>query len=168
MRGRLVAILVVALLLPACGGPRSGASVVNALGGCAAAIPAARVAVHGRGTLVVVQRLRQTQADQVAREVARLAAAHARPTGSATAGAHPAPAASTDPAAGPRPTPLPSRGAASPRDCLIVWRGPYRAGEVTPSEGRLSGTFALVFVTARHPRVRLLVLTEHLPRAVRP
>ncbi len=174
MRRLFPAAAAVAVAITGCSGPRAGTSFINALGGCAATIPTARAAVHGRGTLVVVQRLNQTQADRVAREVNRLSGVA---LGGGAAPASPGPthgrAAATPtvrPSGGPRiaRTPRPARSGkpANPRDCLIVWRGPYPAGAVVPSEGRQAGTYALVFVSVRHPKVRLVLLTQRLPKQV--
>ncbi|HVA59571.1 MAG TPA: hypothetical protein VNG13_03415 [Mycobacteriales bacterium] len=57
------------------------------------------------------------------------------------------------------------RAAAAPTICLVVYLGPYAAGQVSGASG--SGRYALFAISTRRSRVFAVEVTDHLPRGIR-
>jgi hypothetical protein len=147
-RVRVNSAFVVALLLfggatAGCSGPRGGSSlhaITSQVSACAAALPVARSAVSGRGLLVSIHPLRRGQADRIVRALTRL----------------PSPSS---------PTSTTSRGqglALNGVACVLVYRGPYKPGEVRGTN-LARGRYALLIVRVRHPQVLSAFVLDHLP-----
>jgi hypothetical protein len=133
------------VLATACSGPRSGASATSDVSGCAAVLPLARNTVHDQGTLILIRRINQADADALAHKLG------------------------VTPAAPPQP-PMRHRPAQSsartrqPKTCLIVYHGNYPQGTITAaSPPAVAGHYALMVLRVRHPSVDRILVTDTLP-----
>jgi hypothetical protein len=136
-----------------CSGPRGGSSLhslTSQVNSCAVTLPLARTTVSQRGRLVTIHPLRHGQADRIARTVEGLLSK--RPSGSPTV----APPATT------RATHAPPLSAVA---CVVVYRGPYRRGDVAGAEQQ-RGRYALLIVRVRHPAVLRVFLVDQLPHGL--
>jgi hypothetical protein len=136
-------------LTAACTGPRSGASAMGGVSGCAAVLPLARTIVHEEGTLTAVRHISKKDADALSQKL----------------GAKP-----------PAPPPLQSgrpgshRPARSswPKSCLVVYHGDYPAGTIAgASPPAVGGHYALMVLRVRHPSIDRVLVTDQLPPGVR-
>jgi hypothetical protein len=134
------------VVLGGCGVGTRGGVATNNVSACSAVLPLARQAVHGHGRLVRIHRLRHGEAATLARAL-----------GHPIAGPHP------QPTTGRRARQPPRR---EPKRCLIVYRGPYRRGDLAGARGQRGG-YAVMIATARHPKIIQTILTDRLPPRVR-
>jgi hypothetical protein len=146
-----VAGVAIALALAAaCSGPRSGASATSDVSGCAAVLPLARNIVHGQGTLILIRRINQADADAIARKLGVT------------------PAAPPQPPADHRPPHPPAR-TKQPKTCLIVYHGSYPQGTITSaSPPAVAGHYALMVLRVRHPSIDRILVTDTLPPGLNP
>jgi hypothetical protein len=142
----LAAVFVVAA---ACSGPRSGASAITDVSGCAAVLPLANQIVHGEGTLTTIRWISKRDADALSRKL----------------GVPPPP----PPQPQTRPQPrlprvhhhLRSRW---PKACLVVYRGNYPPGAIAgASPPALAGRYALLVLRIRHPSIERILVTDRFP-----
>jgi hypothetical protein len=134
-------------LVAACSGPRSGASATSEVSGCAAVLPLARDIVHDQGTLTLVRRIKQADADALSRRL----------------GANP-PTPQPSP-----PRPHPSVRSGWPRSCLVVYRGDYPAGTIAgASPPAVAGHYVLIVLHVRHPLVERVLVSDRLPPGLKP
>jgi hypothetical protein len=143
-------LVIACTLAAACSGPRSGASAMSGVSGCAAVLPLARSVVHDEGTLTEVRRINRSEADALSRQLG------------------------VNPVAPPRShTPVPNlhrpaRTPGWPHACLVVYRGNYPAGTIGgASPPAVAGRYALIVLRVRHPAVDRILVTDHLPSGVR-
>jgi hypothetical protein len=147
-------VAIVLALVAACSGPRNGASVTSDVSGCAAVLPLARNVVHGQGTLTLIRRINQADADALARKLGV--------TPGVTPAAPPQPHADHQP---PRP---PAR-TRQPKTCLIVYRGSYPQGTIAnASPPAVAGHYALMVLHVRPPSIDRILVTDTLPRGLKP
>lgn len=159
LRWRMVPAVVAGLalaLVAACSGPRSGASATSEVSGCAAVLPLARDIVHDQGTLTLIRRINQADADALARKL----------------GVTPA----TPPQHQPQPPShtrhrgpyLPTR-IRQPKTCLIVYHGNYPRGMIArASPPAVAGHYALMVLRVRHPSIDRILVTDTLPAGLHP
>jgi hypothetical protein len=148
-RSTVVAGVVFAfVLVAACSGPRSGASVTTDVSGCAAVLPLARDIIHDEGTLILVRRISKADADALSRKLGATPPAPLRPQ-----------------AGSPEPhRPVRSRW---PKACLVVYHGSYPSGTIAgASPPAVAGHYALMVLRVRHPSVDRILVTDHLPAAL--
>jgi hypothetical protein len=140
--------MIAAILTAACSGPRSGASAIGEVSGCAAVLPLARSIVHDEGALTEVRRISRSDADALSRELG------------------------VNPPAPPRsrsglPSPHRPVRPGWPHACLVVYRGNYPAGTIAgASPPAVAGRYALIVLRVRHPSVERILVTDHLPPGV--
>ncbi|MGH3686264.1 MAG: hypothetical protein ACRDRU_09125 [Pseudonocardiaceae bacterium] len=143
----VIGLVAAFAMVAGCSGPRSGASATSEVSGCAAVLPLARDIVHDEGTLTLVRRINQGDADALSR---RLGATPPAP--------HPAPR-------GPHP---PARST-WPKACLVVYHGSYPAGTITEtSPPAVAGHYTLMVLRLRHPSVERILVTDQLPPGLKP
>lgn len=143
-------VAITLILAAACSGPRSGASVTSEVSGCAAVLPLARNIVQGQGTLTLIRRINQVDADALARKLGVT------------------PAASPQPHADHQPQHPPAR-TRQPKTCLIVYHGSYPQGTITSaSPPAVAGHYALMVLRVRHPSIDRVLVTDTLPRGLKP
>lgn len=149
-RGAVAGLVLACTVTAACSGPRSGASAISEVSGCAAVLPLANTIVHDEGTLTEVRRISRSEADSLSRE---LGVNPVAPTRAHT----------------PRPVPhRPVRPSGWPHACLVVYRGEYPAGTIAgASPPAVAGRYALIVLRVRHPAVDRILVTDHLPPGVR-
>jgi hypothetical protein len=134
----------------ACSGPRNGTSVTSDVSGCAAVLPLARNIVHGHGTLTLIRRINQADADALARKLG------------VTPAAPPQPYADHQP-------PHPPARTRQPKTCLIVYHGSYPQGTITSaSPPAVAGRYALMVLRVRHPSIDRILVTDALPPGLNP
>ena len=148
LRAAVAGVATVLFLVVACSGPRSGASVTGDVSGCAAVLPLARTIVHDQGTVTLIRRINQADANTLARTLGvtptATPAAHTRPRGT-----HP-----------PARTRL-------PKTCLIVYHGSYPAGTISgTSPPAVAGHYTLMVLRVRHPSVDRILVTDTLPASL--
>lgn len=153
LRWRMVPAVVAGIalaLVAACSGPRSGASATSDVSGCAAVLPLARDIVHDQGTLTLIRRINQADADALARKLGVT------------------PAAPPPPHARHRGPHRPAR-IRQPKTCLIVYHGNYPQGTITrASPPAVAGHYALMVLRVRHPSIDRILVTDTLPAGLRP
>ena len=132
-------------LTTACSGPRSGASATSDVSSCAAVLPLARDIVHNQGTLTLIRRINQADADALTRKLGVASTAPPQPPSA------------------PQSPHLPTR-TRQPKTCLVVYHGNYPPGTITnASPPTVSGHYALLMLRVRHPSVDRIMVTDHLP-----
>ena len=143
-------VMIMVVLMMACSGPRSGASATSDVSGCAAVLPLARSIVHDQGSLILIRRVNQADADALARRLG------------------------VTPTAPPQPHPL-HRPPQSPvqirpsKTCLIVYHGNYRQGTIIgASPPAVAGHYTLMVLRVRHPSVERIFITAQLPAELKP
>jgi hypothetical protein len=149
VRAVVAGVAIVLFFVVACSGPRSGASVTGEVSGCAAVLPLARTIVHDQGTVTLIRRINQADANTLTRTLAVTPtvtpAAHTRPRG-----AHP-----------------PAR-ARLPKTCLIVYHGSYPPGTIAgASPPAVAGHYTLMVLRVRHPSVDRILVTDTLPASLK-
>jgi hypothetical protein len=155
LRWRMVpaAAAVVALavaLAAACSGPGGGASATSDVSGCAAVLPLARTIVRDQGTLTLIRRINQTDADALTRKL----------------GVTPATPPQPHPRHRPPHPPTPTR---QPHTCLIVYHGNYPRGTIPEaSPPAVAGHYALMVLRVRHPSIDRVLVTDRLPSGLKP
>jgi hypothetical protein len=141
-------LMIAAILTAACSGPRSGASAIGEVSGCAAVLPLARSIVHDEGTLTEVRRISRSDADALSRELGVNPPAPPRSRGGL-------------------PSPHRPVRPGWPHACLVVYRGNYPAGTIAgASPPAVTGRYALIVLRVRHPSVERILVTDHLPPGV--
>ena len=148
VRTAVAGVAIVLFLVVACSGPRSGASVIGDVSGCAAALPLARTIVHNQGSVTLIRRINQADTTTLTRTLGltptATPAAHTRPRG-----AHPS--ARTRP----------------PKTCLIVYHGSYPPGTIAgASPPAVAGHYTLMVLRVRHPSVDRILVTDTLPASL--
>ncbi|MBV8996824.1 MAG: hypothetical protein JO287_24665 [Pseudonocardiales bacterium] len=145
VRTAVAGLAIVLVLAVACSGPRSGASATTDVSGCAAVLPLARTIVHDQGTLTLIRRINQADADALARQFG-IASTASPPPHSFRRGFH-----------------LPP-GTRLPRTCLIVYQGNYPPGAITgASPPAVAGRYTLMVLRVRHPSIDRVLVTNRLP-----
>lgn len=140
--------MIAAILTAACSGPRSGASAIGEVSGCAAVLPLARSIVHDEGALTEVRRISRSDADALSRELGVNPPAPPRSRGGL-------------------PSPHRPVRPGWPHACLVVYRGNYPAGTIAgASPPAVTGRYALIVLRVRHPSVERILVTDHLPPGV--
>jgi hypothetical protein len=137
-------------LAAACSRPGGGASAPSDVSGCAAVLPLARTIVHDQGTLTLIRRINQTDADALARKLGVTPAAPPQP----------------HPRHRPPHPPAPTR---QPHTCLIVYHGNYPRGTIpSASPPAVAGHYVLIVLRVRHPSIDRVLVTDRLPSGLKP
>jgi hypothetical protein len=142
-------LAIVLALAVACSGPGGGAPESD-VSGCAAVLPLARSIVHDRGTLSFVRRIKQADADALARQLGVT------------------PTAPPQPHTRHRSQHLSTR-IRQPQTCLIIYHGSYPRGTITTaSPPAVAGHYALLVLRVRHPSIDRILVTDRLPSGLKP
>jgi hypothetical protein len=143
-RVALAGLIIAFALTAACSGPRSGASATSDVSGCAAVLPLARDIVHDQGTLTLIRRINQADADALSRRLGVTPPALQPPTG-------------------PQRQHPPTR-TRQPKTCLVVYHGNYPPGTISnASPPAVGGHYALLVLRVRHPSIERILVTDELP-----
>ena len=146
----LVGLAMLLALTVACSGPRSGASATSDISACAAVLPLARNIVHDQGTLTLIRRINQTDADALASKLGVTPTAPSQP--------HPR-----------HPRPHPAAQTRQPKTCLIVYHGNYPPGTITSaSRPAMAGHYALMVLRVRHASIDRVLVSNRLPPGLKP
>lgn len=145
-RALVAGVAAVCVVAAGCSGPRSGASALTEVSGCAAVLPLANQIVHDEGTLTEIRWISKRDADALSWQL----------------GVPPQP--QTQPQ--PRLPRVHHRGRSRwPKACLVVYHGNYPPGTIAgASPPALGGRYVVMVLRVRHPSVERILVTDRFPR----